>query len=170
MDRQRRSHLVIGLFLILGGGLWLAAQVTPQVSTWLEHFTWPMGLIAVGSILVLAGLLAGSPDLAIPGCITAGIGGILYYQNLTGNWESWAYMWALLPGFAGVGEILAGLFSKGGSDRIRGGLRQILISLVLFLVFASLLGGFRPFGPYWPILIIAGGVFMLFDALLFKKS
>ncbi len=39
----------------------------------------------------------------MPSIIVGGIGGILAYQDYTGHWESWSYLWTLIPGFVGLG-------------------------------------------------------------------
>jgi hypothetical protein len=45
---------------------------------------------------------------------------------------------------------------------------MILISLALFLVFGSFLGGFALLGPYWPVLLIGLGVLLLLGQLVFR--
>ena len=111
MDSHRRTNLLGGIVLILVGGILLAAQLFPGLGLTLNiTFSWPLILVGVGIFLFLLGLLVNEPGMAVPACIVAGIGGILYYQNETGDWASWAYAWALIPGFVGVGTILAGLF------------------------------------------------------------
>jgi hypothetical protein len=107
--------------------------------------------------------------MAVPACIVGGIGMILFWQNQTGNFGSWAYAWTLIPGFAGVGEVLAALLGDRNTAHIRSGLRQIVVSAVLFVVFGSFLGGFRVLGPYWPVILIAGGLLLILDTLIFKK-
>jgi hypothetical protein len=42
------------------------------------------------------------------GAVVAGTGVILFAQALTGYFQSWAYVWALLPVFAGVALIFVG--------------------------------------------------------------
>lgn len=71
---------------------------------WLDaNFIWPMWVIGAGALVFLIGLITGNPGMAIPASIVAGIGGILYYQETTGNFSSWSYMWTLIPGFVGNG-------------------------------------------------------------------
>src|SRR3989304_799024 len=108
--RQNRSSLILGILLILFGGCLVAPRQVPAVQDWLDNnFTWPMWTIGAGLLILLIGLITGAPGMAVPASIVAGIGGILYYQNATGDFGSWSYMWALIPGFVGVGTILAGL-------------------------------------------------------------
>ena len=103
--------------------------------------------------------------MAVPACIVGGIGGLLYWQNATGNWESWAYAWALIPGFVGVGVVLSRLLGGGGRKALQEGGSLILISLALFAVFGSWLGGLNLFGDYWPVLLILWGVWLLIRPL-----
>ena len=166
MNRDRRTNLVGGLLLIVLGALFLIFRLFPGVRAMIGlTFTWPFIIVAVGGGLFLIGLLTGEPEMSVPACIVAGIGGILYWQNLTGNWDSWAYVWALIPGFAGVGHILAGVLG-GKVKSIREGLETLLVSGVLFVIFASILGPFAFLGAYWPVLLIVLGVVMLVRALL----
>jgi hypothetical protein len=124
-------------------------------------------LVALG--LVVIGVLTGEADMLVPASIVGGIGGILFLQNsgvLT--WESWAYVWTLIPGFVGLGILLAGLI-KWKKKQIFEGLQTMLVSTVLFLVFGSLIGdafGYFPFSTYLPVLLIALGVFLFVRALV----
>jgi hypothetical protein len=162
MRHYRRSNLAVGLILILIGVWLLAVQVFPNLQLWFNlSFSWPLIVIGVGVLLLLVGLLAGEPGMAVPACIVGGIGGLLYYQNLTGNWGSWAYAWTLIPGFVGAGVILSGLLGNRPKRALGDGLNLIIISLVLFLVFAAFLGGPNLFGPFWPVLIILLGVWLI---------
>jgi hypothetical protein len=162
MDSQRRSSLAGGLVLVLLGALFLAVQWVPGLQLW---FSWPLIIIGIGVLLLIVGLLTGVPAMAIPACIVGGIGGLLYWQNATGNWESWAYAWALIPGFVGVGMVLSGLLGGDTRQTVRGGAWLILISLVLFAVFASFFGALGLVGRYWPVLLIGLGLLVLAQSL-----
>ena len=157
MNESKRNTLAIGILLILLGGFFLAQIFFPGLKTMVS---WPVIIIAVGAGLFLLGLLIRAPGMSIPAAIVAGIGGILYYQNATGQWGSWSYRWALIPGFVGVGIIVGGLLGDK-SLKVADGLRQLVISLVLFLVFGAFFGGFRNLGEYWPLLLIGAGVILL---------
>lgn len=167
MDDHRRSGIAAGVLLVLFGTALLALQLVPGLRAWLDiSFGWPLIIVGVGAVMLVTGVLTWQPGLVTAGCILAGIGGILYWQNATGAWASWAYAWTLLPAFAGVGMILAG-FMRGDFWRsLRLGLWQILISAVLFTIFAAFLGGPNLLGVYWPVLLIGLGVAMLFRPLL----
>ncbi|MGD8967632.1 MAG: hypothetical protein PVI07_09000 [Anaerolineae bacterium] len=163
MKRGRRSSLVGGLVLILLGASILAVQLLPGLQLW---FSWPWIIIGFGVLMLVVGSATGVPGLAIPACIIAGIGGILYYQAATGDWDSWAYIWSLIPGFVGVGILLSGLLGEEGGEAIRAGGWMILISLVLFAAFGSLFGALGMMGPYWPVLLILLGLMLLLGPLL----
>lgn len=169
MNRKNRSNLAVGLLLILIGGWFLAVQFVPGLGDWFQiYFDWPVIIIGVGVCLLIFGLLVGAPGMAVPACIVGGIGGLLYWQNATNNWESWSYAWALIPGFVGIGAMLSALLGEGGSKGLRSGLSLVFISLVMFLIFGAFFGA-TPLGPYWPVLLIALGAWMLIQPL-FKRS
>ena len=94
-------------------------------------------------------------------CIVTGIGGILYVQNRTGAWASWAYVWALIPGFVGIGLLIAGTLGHKRRKSWREGGRLIVISAVLFLVFGAFFNGLGVIGQYWPVLLIGLGLWQL---------
>jgi len=161
--RQNRSNLFLGLLLILIGAWLVISNQVPSLNTWMkDNFTWPMWTIGAGLLILLIGLFTNSPGMAIPASIVTGVGGILYYQNQTGDFGSWSYMWTLIPGFVGVGTILAGLLGSNTRRSLGHGLRLIVTSAVLFLAFATFFGKIAIFGPYGlPILLILLGVYVL---------
>lgn len=170
MTQAQRSGLVGGLVLIGVGALFLIYQVSPAFrETVALTFTWPLIVVGVGVCLLVLALAAGAPDMAVPACIVSGIGALLYWQNATGNWESWAYAWTLIPGFAGIGTMLAGLLAGRPVRSLREGLSLVVISLLGFTLFASVLGGFNPLGPYWPALLVLAGVVILLWPVLRRR-
>ena len=162
MDKRARTAAIGGALLILLGALLLWFQINPGLSRqWAILWSWPLIVVAVGVGLFAMGLLTGAPGMAVPGCVVAGIGGILYWQTQTGNWLSWAYAWALIPGFVGIGMILQAVLGEGGLRQALKGAEAIVTSLILFLIFGSLFGGLRVLGPYWPVLLIVAGAVQL---------
>ncbi len=162
MNQRYRSRLAWGIILILIGLWFLLVEVLPGLNFFLnQEFVWPFWVIGAGLILLIIGLLTGAPGMAVPASIVAGIGGILYWQNLTNQWATWSYAWALIPGFVGVGVVLAGLLGDRSPRPYERGLGLILTSLVLFVIFASVFGGLSWAGPYWPVLLIAVGLLLL---------
>jgi hypothetical protein len=156
MQKRNRTQLVLGILLILVAGWLIATRLFPDLGNiiHLPPFEWPMWVVLVGAMLLVLGLLVGAPGMAVPACIVAGIGGILYYQNATGNWQSWAYLWTLIPGFVGVGTILAGVLGDGFKQSLRHGLNTILVSVVLFAIFSGIFGVWASFGPYTQYILI----------------
>ena len=170
MNQRTRSSLALGFLLILVGGWFLAVQLVPGLENWFETtFSWPFIIIGVGVFLFLMGLFSGTPGMSVPGSVVAGIGGILAYQNATGDWTSWSYLWSLIPGFVGVGTILASLLGEGGRDGFRSGVSLVFTSAILFLIFSSIFGA-NPIGPYWPVLLIGLGVWLLIQPLFRRKQ
>lgn len=161
--KQNRSSLALGLILLIAGGWLLVTQQVPAIQTWMEsNFTWPMWVIGAGALVFLIGLVTGAPDISVPASIIAGVGGILYYQNMTGDFGSWSYMWTLIPGFVGVGTILTGLLGEHTRRNIGHGLRLMVTSAVLFLIFATFFGGLDILGEYGlPVILILLGIYIL---------
>ncbi len=167
METKSRNRLTLGVILILLGVWFLMTQWIPDFAAWWpQAYTWPLFIIAAGVILLIIGLLTGTPSMAIPACIVSGIGSLLYWQDMTGNWASWAYVWTLIPGFGGVGTVLAGLLGERTGQPLRRGFEAILGSMVLFLIFAALFGALESWGAWWPLLLIAAGVILLVRALI----
>lgn len=156
---HKQSSVLIGLILILAGILFLVLQAFPDLAARFDLAgQWPLIIVGIG-VLFLLGAVFGTPPLAIPGSIVTGIGLLLAYQNTTGNWQSWAYAWTLIPGFVGLGIMLMGALDPEERSQVRDGFRLMLISLALFLVFGGFLGAF---GQFWPVLLIIGGLLILF--------
>ena len=161
--RTNRSNLFLGILLILIGGWLIVSRQVPAVQDWLDNnFTWPMWTIGAGLLVLLIGLITGAPGMAVPASIIAGVGGILYYQNQTDDFGSWSYMWALIPGFVGIGTILAGILGENRRRNLTHGLNLIVTSTVLFLLFATFFGGLSILGDYGAaIILILLGLYVL---------
>jgi hypothetical protein len=86
MDRRNRSRLGTGIILVLLGLWFLAVRISPNLGQWAEgNLGWPVIIIGVGLAMLLMGIVTGGYGLAVPASIVAGIGGLLYWQNATGN-------------------------------------------------------------------------------------
>ncbi|MFZ5909593.1 MAG: hypothetical protein ACOYYU_06220 [Chloroflexota bacterium] len=162
MSRSNRTQLALGIVLILLGLWFFAQRSVPQVAAFAERFSdWPFTVIGVGALLLLLGLILGAPGLAVPAAIVAGIGGLFYYFEYLGDWADW-YMWLLVPGFVGVGNILRGLLGEDTRNSLAHGLNLMVISAVLYLVFSGLFGGWDLLGNYGPsILLILLGLWVI---------
>jgi hypothetical protein len=165
--RQNRSSLFLGLLLIAIGAWLVATRQVPSLRAFTENMTGAMWTIGAGALILVIGLLTNAPGMAVPASIVAGVGGILYYQDQVNDYSSWAYLWTLIPGFVGVGTILAGLLGENTRRNLAGGLRLLVISAVLFLVFATFLGDINFLGDYGAaILLILLGVFVLVRGMM----
>lgn len=158
---EKRGSIIGGIILILLGVFFLLLQFFPGLADLFNlSQQWPLIIIGAG-VLFLLGALFGNPPLAMPGMIISGTGLILYYQNTTGNWGSWAYIWALYPVFVGVGLMMMHALQGNWRQGLREGGGLVLIGVVLYVVFAGFFNGFGGIGRFWPILIIVGGLWLL---------
>jgi hypothetical protein len=167
---RNRSQLTLGVILILLGIWFLAQRQFPALNQFMHiYLNWPLDVVAAGILIFLLGLLLNAPGMAIPACIVAGIGGILYYQNLANDYVSWNFMWTLIPGFVGVGEIISGVLGER-NYKTRNGANLIVTSLIMFVVFAAIFGRLSILGPYGPaILLILVGVWFLVRGVWHKN-
>jgi len=166
LSPRKRDRIIsgIGAALILVGVLFAVINLIPELQPQVENL-WPLIIVGVGVVLFVIGLVTQVPDLAVPACIVAGIGGILYFQNTYDMFQSWTYAWTLIPGFVGVGIILASVTGGGNRYSVRRGLNVILTSLILFAIFGAIFGAFNSTGVYWPLLLVAAGVLILLRPL-----
>ncbi len=156
---------LLGLILVGVGVVLLAVQFFGGTT----HYLWPFFIIAPGAALVAVALGTGREmrKLAVPGTIITGLGLILFFQNLFNYYESWAYVWALIPFFVGLGMMLAAEEEAGeeGSEAAR---HLMTWSLTVFVIFAALFelfifdGGVFAARIVLPVLLIlAGAAFLL---------
>jgi hypothetical protein len=160
---RNRTQLALGIVLIVLGAWFIAQRQIPALGAWVTHYmSWPLNVVAAGVIILLIGLIIGAPGMAIPAAIVAGIGGILYYQTQTNDFTSWSFMWTLIPGFVGVGQILGAVLGRSPREA-RSGMNLILTSAVMFIIFAAIFGRLTLLGPYFPaaVLILVGFWFLV---------
>ena len=170
MTTQQRSNLVVGLLLLLVGGWFLAGQFYPDLANLIQiEMTWPLWVIGVGLLFLVLSVIASSPGLAVPAAIFSGLGAILYWQEQTGDFGSWAYAWTLIPGFVGVGIFLSSIMEGRLAYGLRELLRLALTSAILFGVFGAFLGGPEYLQTYWPILLIVVGVWLMGRGMLSNR-
>lgn len=150
MSSQRNTgSLVGGSLLVIFGILALLGQLFQNFNFW-ETF-WPFFVIGVG-LLFFVGMFAGGRSvsgLAIPGSIITTIGLMLFYQNITDHWESWAYGWTVILMSVGLGIFIMGIWGQNLTQRAAG-LRVLRIGLILFVIFGAffelIFTAGRPFG------------------------
>jgi hypothetical protein len=141
MSSQRNAGtLVVGTLLIAFGILALAGQVFRGVHFWSTF--WPFIIIGLGAMFFV-GMFAGGKSvsgLAIPGSIITTVGLMLFYQNLTGHWESWSYGWTVILMAVGLGIFIMGTYG-GNEEQRKSGMGVMRVGAILFILF----GGFFEF-------------------------
>ena len=172
---------VLGTILVLVGAGWFVLRelrIDPFEA--IADAGWPFFVIIPGVVLLVASLVRTPPNgvgLAIAGSIVTTVGAVLFYQQTSGHWESWAYAWALVgPGGSGIGLLLYGTRS-GDRKMARDGFWAILTALGIFAVglvfFEGVLGisGERLPLPEWvlPVAIIGIGILVLLRGLTFRE-
>ncbi len=168
ITRRNANSIVWGTILILLGLLTLLGQLFQGFVLWGAY--WPVLVISFGALFFVGMLLGGksSAGLAIPGTMLLVTGVILFFQNLTGYWESWAYAWAAVVMAAGLGTFAMGAYS-GDEIARRRGVRTMMTGLVLLVLFGTLFEGlifaagrFHPLGQYvFPVALIVLGIFLV---------
>jgi hypothetical protein len=124
-------------------------------------FSWALILVGLGAMFLLAAVLAGVPAKAIPGAIVGGLGLMLYWQNATGDWESWSYAWPLVPAFVGLGLVVANALGMGGRAVRRVGWSLVGWHLAVALMFAAFFALDGRFAHLWPLVLVFLGLWVL---------
>jgi len=170
---KRKNNLTGGILFILLGLFFLLWQFAPaSITGWFDRvFDWPFYVIGVGLIFLLIAVATGVGGLAIPGSINAGVGLILLYQNLTGDWASWAYLWVWIPGLVGLGLFIGSLVTPDMRDARRTGLNMFLISTaVTLLLWSAFQAGVTVSSSViWATVLILVGLYLLGGALFRKR-
>jgi hypothetical protein len=172
MSKAYRTQLILGILLVLAGIWFIAVQEVPFLRAWASvAFEWPLYVVAAGVIIFIIGLATGEPRMAIPASLVAGIGGILYYQNMKDAYDSWSFLWTLIPGFVGAGTMLTGLLGEDTRHNLRRGLNLIVLSVILFLIFATLFHNLSLLGNYGlPVLLIFLGLYVIGRGLVGSRG
>ncbi|RIE16323.1 hypothetical protein [Candidatus Cryosericum septentrionale] len=165
-EQHERNTRTLGLLLLAVGAWILVARfIHIDLGAWL----WPFWIIVPGGLIMALGFRdtqRSSKGLVTFGSIVAVTGIILFVQDITGQWQSWAYAWALLfPGSIGLGQYLWGK-RAGDVTEVQRGEKTMQTAFVLFVAFGLFfevvlgLGGFH-LGTasriVVPVLLIAGG-------------
>jgi len=170
---RNRGLLYVGVLLVAFGIVFLIAQTAEVLLAPGEghhgwRVMWPFLVLLVGLAFWLPLLiwwdrrreLAG---LAVPAAIVTTNGLILLYQNLTGDWESWSYLWTMEPIAVAAGLLVIYLLSNQArgvlvAAGILGG-----IGLLFFLIFSSASGGLP--GLVAPAALILAGILIAISGL-----
>jgi hypothetical protein len=130
---------------------------------------WPFLVVIPGLAFLYFAISGGrgTVGLAVPGAIITGTGAILFYQNITNHWESWAYVWTLYPVFVGMALTYIGQRTEN-PDAHRAGQGLVRWGLIAFVgawAFFELIifnGGGALGNFLLPALLIGVGVWLLF--------
>lgn len=174
-SETRRRGLVGGVVLVAVGLLVLITrQAGLDLGAGLEN-AWPLFIIVPGLGLLAAAFVPEPPEglgFAVAGSVVTTVGGILLYQQASGTWESWAYIWALIPMAAGIGTAVYG-FLTGFRDIAGNGVRLAAIAVVLFVVGSWYFNAVFETGTgpldietWWPVVVVVVGAFIVGRALL----
>jgi peptidoglycan/LPS O-acetylase OafA/YrhL len=155
----------------LRGGLLLGGLLTLFLLRHVIAVSVPFYVILPGLVLLVSALMFGkrAAVLAIPGCMAVTFGSILFYQQASGNYQSWNYAWALILAAAGLGMVIQGTKSKRRRN-LRYGMRTLSSGAFLFLLLGTIFAlisssdGAEPSNVgnvLWPLALIGAGVVMI---------
>jgi hypothetical protein len=163
--RDNRGSIVVGGILIVIGAIFLFVNV------FRIDFgdIWPIIFFIIGAGLYLPVLLMARDrqnlaGLLIPGTILFGLGTIFFYNILSDNWGSWAYIWTLIPASVGLGLLLAARVGNWGGDTMKVGFWMFVISTGVCLVLAAFFGGGNV-GLIGAALLIVLGLYLLIRSI-----
>lgn len=161
------SNLFLGGILIGLGVLLLLGQL---FDIHLGEFAWPFFILVPGVLILLLGLGVSDDSgvgLTIVGAIVTTAGIVLFLQNITGLWASWAYAWALIaPTSVGLAQIMHGRryhhekMSADGQALVKIGLGLFVAGLIFFELIIGI-SGFGLGNLGWPALLIVAGLYLL---------
>lgn len=161
------GNAALGGILIVLGIVFLLGQM---FDIRIGQFVWPFFIIVPGVFLFFLALSLEAPagePLSIVGSIVTMVGLLLFYQSITGHWESWTYAWALVaPTSPGLGQILYGTLKgrpetvKTGKDLTKVGLGIFVVAAIFFELIIGV-GGFGLGRVGWPLLLIVLGILLL---------
>lgn len=166
-DTSEKAGRNIAAITLIGVGLLFLLAQTFNFS--FIGLLWPFFVIVPGLVFLYAAVTGdkSKAGMAVPGAMVTGTGVILFYQNLTGHWASWAYIWALYPVFLGFALTFIGRRTQNASTYATGNnfVKFGLMAFVGFWVFFELLifgGRGSMASTLVPLVLIAAGVYMLF--------
>ncbi|MBN1192874.1 MAG: hypothetical protein JXA36_04190 [Coriobacteriia bacterium] len=172
-EHRTLDHFVVllGSTLVLAGIILVLAQL---VGVRVLALGWPLMIVLPGLVILAAAFYVpsgrGASFIAVPGAMVLVTGLILELQAVTGDWQSWSYVWALVaPGSLGLGLTIAGARENLKGVRIAGAV-LLVAGAVLFVIaelfFVGLAGIGGPglgweFGLLLPVLLIGFGVWAI---------
>ncbi len=152
---KNKCLFLTGAALVVLGLLWLLGAPA----------SWPLTMVGLGGVFLLAAMLYHVGALAIPGTLIGGLGVMLFGQNITGWWASWLYVWPLVPGLVGLGLVMASLLGMPG-QRVR---QAGMVWFIQALLMAGLMWAMHTLTPFifsWALILVGLGVMFIVAAAL----
>src|SRR5260221_7916206 len=140
MHPLTENHNRLLAAILIGAGVVLL--VLRQFDWRLSDTLWPLIIIVPGfALFALAAALGREARvLAVAGAIVGGTRLILLGQSLADYYQSWAYLWTLLPLFAGLA--LVAMERRDGDTATAGAGRALILSGgIMLVVFTALFEG-----------------------------
>ena len=174
---RSRAHALVGIGLVIVG--LTAIGVRNSGISVLDGASWPWAVIVPGLVLLVIATVLSYPTglvSAIAGSIITTVGVLLLYQQSTDHWESWAYVWALIPAAAGLAILAYGLLFRrrrlvGLGARIAAvaGLLFVALMWIVETVFRT---GSAPIAieTWGPAIVIVLGVLIVANSLRRRPS
>jgi hypothetical protein len=168
--RARTVALAAGVAIIVLGVVFL---VTALAGGSVAGLWWPLFVIVPGLLFFAGVAFLGTSFafLALPGSIVTSAGVLLFLQNLTGEWSTWAYAWALVsPGAVGLGLYIWGRIGDAPALVTAGPVvAKVGVGIFLVLgVFFELIIGLSDslfMRIAWPVLLMLAGVWVLWHGV-----
>jgi hypothetical protein len=170
MERSGTNQAAtVGGVVLVGLGVVFLAQQGLGID--LGRYGWPLFVILPGLAFLAAFALGprSAAGLAVPGCVVTTVGLILAVQNTFNLWDTWAYVWALIPASVGLGLRLMGERLQQPKAVATGTrmLEGFLLAFIVFAVFFELIldlshfGGGALRGTLGPAILILAGIYLL---------
>jgi len=165
----------------IGGGL-IAVGLLAFLATTTDFnimaFAWPLFVIVPGLAMVGVAMNGGrkTHGFIYPGIIVTGTGLILMYQNVTGHWESWAYLWTLYPLFVGMAMRWSAL-QTGNIGQMRVGQSMVVYSTMAFVGMALFFeimifnaSTFLALLPFFALAMVIVGIYLVLQQNSYKAK
>ncbi len=164
---NKRSSMVLGLFLIAVGGLALLFDVALPllgVRAWHWGFwrLWPTVIIGIGAFFMLIPILwprkRGLAAFLIPGAPILATGGILLFTSVFNAWRAWRWLWPVEVWSVAFGLLLAAVLMRNVWLMIP----AIIIGMNgLLMQFCALTGWWEVWAILWTMEPLAVGLALL---------
>jgi hypothetical protein len=174
-DRGNGLALLGGIGVVAGFIAYVLELSSIDIASWLGGSGWTLFIIVPGVLLIAAAVvLREGQALAttIAGAVVTTVGLLLLYQDQTSHYESWAYLWTLIPMAVGLALAVHGL-RVGAEALVSKGIRLVAgfgaVLLVAAWYFETIFRTNKsPFdlGENWPIALIVVGGLLLVGGLL----